>query len=147
MKNSLHKFLFNSLYIIICSTYIAYLIKRSGEPKEYTFINFLHGGKSGPTFGDVIVGLTFGMVMGLATTLGIWFSLEHVENFVRGGSKMNAVIGGLYSNIIAISLGSASAIIISSMMKHTHQEEPLYLITIGTLVGTLLGIAVGKEFF
>ena len=147
MKTPPYKFIFNSLYIIICSVYIAYLIKRSSEKGEYTFINFLHGGQSGPTLGDIVVGLTFGMAMGLATTLGIWFSLDHVEKFVNGGSKINAVISGLYSNIISMTLGSTMAIIVSSIMNQIHKEEPIYIVAIGTLIGTFFGIMIGKIHF
>lgn len=146
MKSNLISFILNSIYIIFFSIYISYLFKKSRESKDYTIINFLHGGKNGPSRGDIVVGLTFGIVVGLSTTIGIWFSLEHVENFVKAGSKINAVVGGLYSNIIAISLGSATAISLSSIINHQHQEEPLYLTAIGTLIGTLLGIAIAVQF-
>lgn len=146
--NNLIQFTFISVIIVIGSLYIAYIFsKNDPDKKDYTFIDFLNDGKTVPSVKDIIVGLAFGTALGFVDTLGIWIGVEEVGEYIIGKPKIKAALGGVYSNILGLSIGTAASIIMNNMIKTKNQQRPIYLSVLGSIIGAIFGIIVGKTFF
>ena len=116
--NSLVQFTLISLVIVIGSLYIAYLFTiNEPDKRDYTFIDFLNDGKDVPTYKDFIVGLAFGTALGFVDTLGIWIGVEQVGEYIVGKPRIKAALGGVYSNILGLSIGTAASVIMNNMIK------------------------------
>lgn len=147
MKKSI-RFVSVSLIIIIASLYLAYYISKINPNKrDYTFINFLNDGKTLPSYNNIIVGIAFGTALGFVDTLGIWVGVEEIGKYIVGKPKMKAALGGVYSNILGISIGSAASVIMSNLVETKKEQDPIYLSIIGSIIGAIFGIIVGQTFF
>ena len=132
-----------SIIVIIILLSIAYYIKRRDENKStYTFINFLNDGKHAPDINEVIIGLSFGVVLGLVDSLGIWIGVDQIENYIAGSSKLKATVASIYSNVMGISAGTVANLVLISIIKSNHQS-PIYLSVLGAIIGGGLGIMIG----
>ena len=146
--DSLVRFTLISFAIVIGSLYIAYLFtKNEPDKRDYTFINFLNDGKDIPTYKDLIVGLAFGTALGFVDTLGIWIGVEQVGEYIVGKPRIKAALGGVYSNILGLSIGTAASVIMNNMIKTKNDQRPIYLSVIGSVVGAIFGIIAGRTFF
>lgn len=146
--NNLVQFTIISIFIVIGSLYIAYLFSKNDPKKKgYTFIDFLNDGKTVPSVKDITVGLAFGTALGFVDTLGIWFGVEQIGEYIIGRPKIKVALGGVYSNILGLSIGTAASIIMNDMIKTKNQQRPIYLSVIGSLIGAIIGIIVGRTFF
>jgi hypothetical protein len=147
MNNLVH-FTLISLIIVIGSLYSAYLFsKNNPKKKDYTFVDFLNDGKTVPTIKDISVGLAFGTALGFVDTLGIWIGVEQIGEYIVGRPKIKAALGGLYSNILGLSIGTAASMIMNEMIKTKNEQRPIYLSVIGSIIGAIFGIIVGRTFF
>ena len=146
--NSLVQFTLISLVIVIGSLYIAYLFTiNEPDKRDYTFIDFLNDGKDVPTYKDFIVGLAFGTALGFVDTLGIWIGVEQVGEYIVGKPRIKAALGGVYSNILGLSIGTAASVIMNNMIKTKNDQRPIYLSIIGSVIGAIFGIIAGRTFF
>ena len=146
--NKLIQFILINIIIVISSLYIAYLFSKT-EPKkkDYNFINFLNDGKKLPTVRNIIVGLAFGTALGFVDTLGIWIGVEQLEDYIVGKPKVKAAIGGVYSNILGLSIGTAVSFVINDIIKTDNDQRPIYLSILGSVFGAIFGIIIGRTFF
>ncbi len=147
MKGNLIRFGLGSIIVIIASLYIAYLIDRKNKNAGYTFTNFLNDGYKPPSLDDIVIGMSFGMAMGFVDTVAIWLGVDQLGKYIRGGPNLKAAIGNMYSNLVAISVGSAVTIIMTSIIKNKDSQSPVYLNAIGSLIGALLGITMSELLF
>ena len=146
--NDLVQFTLISLVIVIGSLYIAYLFTiNEPDKRDYTFIDFLNDGKDVPTYKDFIVGLAFGTALGFVDTLGIWIGVEQVGEYIVGKPRIKAALGGVYSNILGLSIGTAASVIMNNMIKTKNDQRPIYLSIIGSVIGAIFGIIAGRTFF
>ena len=146
--NDLIQFSFISVIVVIGSLYIAYIFSKDDpDIKDYTFIDFLNDGKNVPTVKDIVVGLAFGTALGFIDTLGIWIGVEQIGEYIVGRPKIKAALGGVYSNILGLSIGTAASIIMNDKIKTKNDQRPIYLSVIGSVIGAIFGIIVGRTFF
>ena len=146
--NDLVQFSIISLVVVIGSLYIAYLFSKNDPvKKEYTFIDFLNDGKTVPSIKDITVGLAFGTALGFVDTLGIWIGVEQIGEYIIGRPKIKAALGGVYSNILGLSIGTAASMIMNDMIKTKNEQRPIYLSIVGSIIGAIFGIIVGRTFF
>ena len=139
-------FIVGTIIVILLSLYIAYIVKRhtTEQNKKYTFTNFLNDGRKMPSFDDIIVGMSFGITMGFVDTVAIWLGVDKLSKYVKGGTNLKAAVGNMYSNLVAISIGSAVTVGITSFLKLDNNQSPIYLNAIGSVIGAAMGIAVSK---
>jgi hypothetical protein len=148
MDTGLFKFLGISALVIIIALAIAYEVQALNPPyKGYDFDTFMNDGPKDSTMRDIIVGLSFGTALGFVDTLGIWIGVEEISKYIKGPAKIKAAIGNLYSNLLGISVGTAVSVIMGAIIKPTNSQRPIYLTAVGSIIGALLGIYVGKTFF
>jgi len=144
----LNRFIIISIIIISMSLILAYEVQAFKPPYDgFDFKTFINDGAEEITVKDIIVGLSFGTALGFVDTLGIWIGLEEMSKYIYGTERFKAAIGNLYSNILGITVGTAVSVIMESLIRPKNRQKPLYLTAIGSIIGAILGIAVGKTFF
>ena len=146
--NRLSRFIVISIIIISVSLILAYEVQAMNPPYDgFNFRTFINDGPDETTFKDVIVGLSFGTALGFVDTLGIWIGVEEISRYISGGERFKAAVGNLYSNILGITVGTAVSVIMGTVIKTENKQKPLYLTAAGSIIGAVLGIAVGNTFF
>ena len=146
--NRLSRFIVISIIIISASLILAYEVQAMNPPYDgFNFRTFINDGPDETTFKDVIVGLSFGTALGFVDTLGIWIGVEEISRYISGGERFKAAVGNLYSNILGITVGTAVSVIMGTVIKTENKQKPLYLTAAGSIIGAVLGIAVGNTFF
>ena len=149
MTSRLFKFILGTVAIILIALYVAYLIEKSSDKKDasYTFNNFLNDGIKPPSFNDILVGMSFGIAMGFVDTVGIWIGVDQLGKYIKGGPNLKAAIGNMYSNLVAITVGSSVTIIMTSLVKLKNDQSPIYLNAFGSVIGAILGIMFSEVMF
>lgn len=146
--NRLARFIFISVAVVAISIAIAYGVQSIDPPyKGYNFHTFINDGPKSNSVYDIIVGLSFGTALGFVDTLGIWIGVEEMGRYVPGGEKLKAAVGNLYSNLLGVTVGTAVSVIMSTAIKTSNKQKPLYLTAAGSIIGAVLGIIVGNTFF
>ena len=148
MTSRLFKFILGTAIVILIALYVAYLIEKNNDKKDakYTFKNFLDDGVKPPSFDDILVGMSFGIAMGFVDTLAIWLGVDQLGKYIKGGPNLKAAVGNMYSNLVAVTVGSSVTIIMTSLVKIKNDQSPVYLNALG-LYGAALGIMFSEVMF
>ena len=149
MNYTLLKFTITTITVIFVSLYTAYLIEKynDNEYSKYSFRNFLDDGITPPSLNDVIIGMSFGITMGFVDTIAIWLGVDQLGKYIKGSQNLKAAIGNMYSNLVAITVGSSVTIIMTTLIKTTNERSPVYLNALGSLIGATFGIAFSEIMF
>jgi len=149
MDNKLLRFIIGTVFVILIALYIAFRIKKTTDEtvSKYSFRDFLNDGITTPSLNDIIVGMSFGIAMGFVDTIAIWLGVDQLGKYIKGGPNLKAAVGNMYSNLVAISVGSAVTIVMSSLIKLKKNQSPVYLNAIGSIIGAILGITISETFF
>lgn len=149
MTSRLFKFILGTAIVILIALYVAYLIEKNNDKKDakYTFKNFLDDGVKPPSFDDILVGMSFGIAMGFVDTLAIWLGVDQLGKYIKGGPNLKAAVGNMYSNLVAITVGSSVTIIMTSLVKIKNDQSPVYLNALGSVIGAALGIMFSEVMF
>ena len=143
-------FVMSSAIVLVTSLFLAFQLQRSTVSSEggYTFYDFLNDGKSMPSMQDAIVGMVFGIVFGCMDTLGTWVGMQNITNAMPTGSpELRAAIAGMYSNIMGLTMGTLVTLMVRIRVGSTDQQKPIWLNVLGILLGSTLGVFIGKFFF
>ena len=134
-----------SLILIIGSFILALKIindKREEQGKDkVTFMEFFNN-KSQPTFKNIVVGMSFGLIFGFIDNAGLWIGLDILEKYIPGGMLTKAGWGNTFSDFIGSTLGTSIAIILKTLFPIT--ETPIWVDSLGVVVGCILGIYIPK---
>jgi hypothetical protein len=143
----LRRFIIISIIVILLSLAIAYEVQAINPPYDgFNFKTFINDGPNEITLKDIILGLTFGTVLGFVDTIGIWIGVDQISSYISGGEKIKSAVGGMYSNIMGISFGTAVSVIMGIVINTDNNQTPLYLTLAGSIIGSTLGIVVGNTF-
>jgi hypothetical protein len=142
-----YRFIIINLLLIIFFIYSAFkvknmrLIQKNKEP--LTFIHFLNV-KHKLTFKNVFAGLVFGIVFGFLDNFGLWMGISVLEKHMPGGVKTKSALGNTYSDFIGATIGTAMSILALEIFEIDNDDAPIWVNTIGILLGCLLGMFMGK---
>jgi len=142
-------FIMVSAVVLIASLIVAYQLQRSTLSGEgtYTFTDFLNDGKTMPSIEDATVGLVFGIVFGMMDTLGTWFGMQNINEVLpRGSPELKAAISGVYSNIMGLTMGTVVTLIVRLKVGTSDEQKPIWLNIIGIVLGSPVGVFIGKTF-
>jgi hypothetical protein len=145
MKTEILYFILFTIFIIVGSFYLSYYVvnrelEKQGKEK-YTLIGFLNNNTT-PTFKNVLIGMSFGMVFGFIDNLGLWFGLQTFEKYIPGGILTKSAWGNTYSDGLGATLGTSISIILRTL--YPIENTPIWVDTLGVVLGCILGIYIPK---
>lgn len=129
------------LFFLGLAFYISNRKRRIEGKSTITFIQFINNEKE-IKLRNVLVGMSFGLVFGFIDNVGLWVGLEKFEKYLSGGLLVKAGWGNTFSDALGASLGTAVLIILKSIF--TVEEAPIWVDTLGIILGCILGIYIPK---
>ena len=111
-----------------------------GENK-LTFIQFLNN-NSEVTLKKVLVGMSFGMIFGFIDNFGLWYGMDYLDPYIPGGNLTKAGYGNTFSDFIGSTMGTSISIILGTL--YPTEEAPIWVNSLGIIVGCLLGLYIPK---
>ena len=111
-----------------------------GESK-LTFIQFLNN-NSEVTLKKVLVGMSFGMIFGFIDNFGLWYGMDYLDPYIPGGNLTKAGYGNTFSDFIGSTMGTSISIILGTL--YPTEEAPIWVNSLGIIVGCLLGLYIPK---
>tara|TARA_Y100000816_G_C26096226_1_gene580228 strand:- start:2131 stop:2580 length:450 start_codon:yes stop_codon:yes gene_type:complete len=139
-------FIFFNILLITLTIYFTfnlknYYLEKKGNEK-ITFKEFINNG-SLPTFKNIIIGLSFGITFGFIDNIALWFGIDTLEKYMPGGVLTKSALGNTYSNVLGVIIGTCISIAAKNIMSVEFYQEPIWLNTLGILIGCLLGMLTG----
>ncbi len=111
-----------------------------GEDK-LTFMQFLNN-NSEVTLKKVLVGMSFGMIFGFIDNFGLWYGMDYLDPYIPGGNLTKAGYGNTFSDFIGSTMGTSISIILGTL--YPTEEAPIWVNSLGIIVGCLLGLYIPK---
>ena len=143
--NELIVFFMGTITLVMAFLYLAFKISNNKREKDgkkrISFIQFINNEKE-IRLRNVLVGMSFGLVFGFIDNAGLWIGLEKFEKYISGSILEKAGWGNTFSDALGASLGTAVLIILKSIF--TVEEAPIWVDTIGIILGCILGIYIPK---
>ena len=145
--NRIYLFLIINLLGISALLYFSYTYKLSvlkeQEKEPITLYNYLNRGDI-PSMKNLIIGLIFGLIFGFIDNFGLWMGIDVFYKYIPGGTLSKAGWGNTYSNVLGALIGTFLADISRIYFDYDSNDQPLWLKSIGILVGCILGMEAGK---
>ena len=113
---------------------------QKGEDK-LTFMQFLNN-NSEVTLKKVLVGMSFGMIFGFIDNFGLWYGMDYLDPYIPGGNLTKAGYGNTFSDFIGSTMGTSISIILGTL--YPTEEAPIWVNSLGIIVGCLLGLYIPK---
>ena len=142
------------IILILACAMIAYNLekkKRAKEGKEITVKEFLNNFvKLSPKV--ILVGLIFGIIFGMMDNISLYFGIEGFGKHLKEEYGMSDIevagVGNAYSGALGITLATFAVLISAYYFPDIDQNNlPVWLNTIGFLIGAILGIYIPKMLF
>jgi hypothetical protein len=135
----------STVLIIIFFLLLAFVVvnkKRieNGEEK-LTFLQFFNN-NSEVTLKKLLVGMSFGMIFGFIDNFGLWYGMDYLDPYIPGGNLTKAGYGNTFSDFIGSTMGTSISIILGTM--YPTEESPIWVNSLGIVVGCLLGLYIPK---
>ena len=94
----------------------------------------------------ILIGLIFGIVFGLIDNLGLWIGMTSFQKYIKTDSITQAAIGNTYSDFLGSIIGALISITAQNYINYDNDNEPIWINTIGIVIGCILGLFIGKTF-
>jgi hypothetical protein len=147
MNKTIIEFILFNLILFIIFLYVTFHYHNSHltkqKKKPMTFIEFLNNSKKTPSFKNIILGLVFGIIFGFMDNFGLWMGVDKLEKFMPGGLLTKAALGNTYSDLLGAIIGTCISIIAQDTFDYDNDNSPIWLNTVGIVLGCLLGMFVG----
>jgi hypothetical protein len=108
---------------------------------KLTFMQFLNN-NSEVTLKKVLVGMSFGMIFGFIDNFGLWYGMDYLDPYIPGGNLTKAGYGNTFSDFIGSTMGTSISIILGTL--YPTEEAPIWVNSLGIIVGCLLGLYIPK---
>lgn len=148
--------IFTIVYVIIIITcaIIAYKLEKKRLLKQGETLNikkFLNNGMI-ITPRVFLIGLIFGIILGMMDNISLYFGIEGLGDVLKQKFNMDEVTVAGYSNaysgMLGITLAAFAVLILRYLYPDVNQNIlPVWLDTLGFLIGAILGIYIPKLFF
>ena len=112
----------------------------NGE-KKLTFLQFFNN-NSEVTLKKILVGMSFGMIFGFIDNFGLWYGMDYLDPYIPGGNLTKAGYGNTFSDFIGSTMGTSVSIILGTL--YPTDEAPIWVNSLGIVVGCLLGLYIPK---
>ncbi len=131
---------FVGIFLILAFNVVNNSRIEKGENK-LTFIQFLNN-NSEVTLKKVLVGMSFGMIFGFIDNFGLWYGMDYLDPYIPGGNLTKAGYGNTFSDFIGSTMGTSISIILGTL--YPTEEAPIWVNSLGIIVGCLLGLYIPK---
>ena len=84
------------------------------------------------------------IVFGFLDNFGIWMGIDKLNDYLPGGELTKAALGNTYSDMLGAIVGTSISIMAQDGLNYDDDNEPIWLNTIGILLGCLLGLVAGR---
>ena len=143
---NIYYFILFNILILVFFIFLGYKIRnytlKKKNKEEITIIEFLNNG-SFPSFKDLLLGLIFGIVFGFIDNFGLWMGISSLEEHLPGGILTKSGFGNTYSDTMGAVIGTIISIIAADLYDYDG-DGPIWLNTMGIIIGCLLGMYIGK---
>lgn len=140
--------IFSSLILILgfflISFYIVNKKKKAKNEKQISLLNFFNN-NSDLKPSSLLIGMSFGIVFGFIDNAGLWFGISSLEKYIPGGILEKSGWGNTYSDFLGATLGTFIAIILKTYIPVAN--TPIWIDSLGVLIGCIFGIYIPKYFF
>jgi len=148
MKSKVIIFILVNLFLIIGLFYISFTfhnhLLKARNKKTESIMTFLNRGDNKLTFESIVLGLTFGLVYGFMDNFSMWMGLDTFKEYLPGGLLTKGALGNTYSDFIGATVGTFISVMAADYLDYDGGSEPIWLNTIGIVIGCLLGMTAGK---
>ena len=135
----------STVIIIIFFLLLAFVVvnnKRMDKGEEkLTFLQFFNN-NSEITLKKLLVGMSFGMIFGFIDNFGLWYGMDYLDPYISGGNLTKAGYGNTFSDFIGSTMGTSISIILGTL--YPSDESPIWVNSLGIVVGCLLGLYIPK---
>ena len=129
-------------------SFVAFIVKNNSrkekKKKPWTFSEFLNNGEN-VSFKTIIVGVSYGMIIGVIDVLGIWYVLKYLKVFMPKGELLDAGIAEVYSSVLAILFGTFVSHSIKTILPPDN-TIPIWADAFGVLIGCLITLSIMSSY-
>lgn len=136
----LAKFILFNVVIIFILSIISYKVYDKTSKNKKSYKKFILGKKMSRK--GILVGLTFGMVFGFLDNLGLLIGMDTLTKNFKMDNREKSAFGNTYSDFIGATVGTFISIIMKQLTGYDDDDEPLWLNSLGIVLGCLLGYYV-----
>lgn len=144
-KNLLYFIIFTIVLVVVSflvSFYVVNKYRKKNNKPELDIISFLNNEQK-LSFRSVFVGMSFGLVFGFIDNAGLWLGLTSFQKYIPGGILTKSGWGNTYSDGLGATLGTSVAVILKTIYP-LETESPIWVDTIGIILGCILGIYIPR---
>ena len=134
------RFVLMNVLIIFILSIISYKVYDKTATKKKTYKEFIVGKKMSPK--GILVGLTFGMVFGFLDNLGLLIGMDTLTKNFKMNNTAKSAFGNTYSDFIGATVGTFVSIILKQLTGYDDDDQPIWLNSLGIVLGCLLGYYV-----
>jgi len=69
--------------------------------------------------------------------------LNAIEKYIPGGVLTKSGIGNIYSDFLGVVMGTSISIIAKELIDYDDSDQPLWVNTIGIVLGCIIGMFAG----
>ena len=134
------RFILMNVLVIFVLSVISYKVYERTSKDKKTYKEFIVGKKM--SMKGMMVGLSFGIVFGFLDNLGLLIGMDTLTKNFKMDSTQKSAFGNTYSDFIGATVGTFISIILKQLLNYDGDDEPIWLDSLGIVIGCLLGYYV-----
>ena len=129
-----------NVFVIFILSVISYKVYERTSKDKKTYKEFIVGKKM--SMKGMMVGLSFGIVFGFLDNLGLLIGMDTLTKNFKMDNTQKSAFGNTYSDFIGATVGTFISIILKQLLNYDGDDEPIWLDSLGIVIGCLLGYYV-----
>ena len=138
------RFVLMNVLVIFVLSLISYKVYERTSTDKKTYKEFIVGKKM--SFKGIMVGLSFGIVFGFLDNMGLMIGIDTLTKNFKMDNMAKSAFGNTYSDFIGATVGTFISIILKQILDYDDDDEPIWLNSLGIVIGCLLGYYVPTYF-
>jgi hypothetical protein len=134
------RFILMNILVIFILSIISYKVYERTSKEKKTYKEFIVGKKM--SYKGIMVGLSFGIVFGFLDNMGLMIGIDALTKNFNMSNMEKSAFGNTYSDFIGATVGTFISIILKQILDYDDDGEPIWLNSLGIVIGCLLGYYV-----
>lgn len=134
------RFILMNVLVIFVLSVISYKVYDRTSKDKKTYKEFIVGKKMSAK--GIMVGLSFGIVFGFLDNLGLLVGMDTLTKNFKMDNTQKSAFGNTYSDFIGATVGTFISIILKQLLNYNGNDAPIWLDSLGIVIGCLLGYYV-----